>query len=202
MKYINLFPTVISSIILKDISNNEIQNYIKTLYKGEWVDDKNQNGCYTLEQNILDIPVFSKLKENILNLSKEYFKNLGFNDHNYKICNSWGNLVNINEQIFSHFHGNSFLSGVFYLGSNNSNISFQNPIDDKWLFKIQKTPQQISKPQTWGKYYKTPKQNELILFPSWLVHGVDKSKIDKRLSIAFNIVPTGLIGSPAGFLQL
>ena len=202
MKYINLFPTVISSIILKDISDNEIQNYIKTLYKGEWIDDKNQNGCYTLEQNILDIPVFSKLKENILNLSKEYFKNLGFNDHNYKICNSWGNLVNINEQIFSHLHGNSFLSGVFYLGSNNSNISFQNPIDDKWLFKIQRTPQQISKPQTWRKYYKTPKQNELILFPSWLVHGVDKSKIDKRLSIALNIEPTGLIGSPAGFLQL
>ena len=202
MKYINLFPTVISSIILKDISDNEIKKYKEILAKEPWWISNNRNGHSTDNQDILDLPVFLKLKNNILNLSKKYLKNLGFKDHDCKICNSWANLVNSNEEIFGHEHVNSFLSGVFYLSPTNSNIYFKNPIDDQWLFRVQKTSKQISKPQTWEEYCITPKQNQLLLFPSWLIHKVGKSEIDKRLSIAFNIIPTGLIGTPTAFIKL
>ena len=202
MKHINLFPTVISSTILKDISNNEIQNYIKKLYEEGWVQDTMGNGCTTDNQDVLDLPIFLKLKNNILNLSKEYFKNLGFKNYNFRICSSWGNLVNSNEQIRLHNHQNSFLSGCFYLSPFNSSIFFKNPLISNWLFFLGNKPLENQEPQTLEVYNITPKQNELLLFPSWLDHGVTKSQQDKRISIAFNILPTGLIGSSSSFAKL
>jgi len=206
MKYINLFPTVISSTILEDISKNEIKDYIKFLNKEEgWSKDQNSNGYYTENPMVLNKPIFSKLKNNILNLSKEYFKNLGFIDHNFRICNSWGNLVNKNEGIPPHFHRNSLISGCFYLSPNNSNIYFENPLEKKWLFSMEKEKRNnnnLKKPQTWDEYGITPKQNQLIFFPSWLPHIVSKSGVDKRISISFNIIPKGLIGAPSSFINL
>ena len=138
MEHINLFPTVISSSFLKDISKNEIEEYIKFLNEEGWSKDQSSNGYFTENPMILDELIFSKLKDNILNLSKEYFKNLGFIDHNFRICNSWGNLINKGESIPSHIHRNSLISGCFYLSSDNSNIYFENPLEKKWLFSMEK----------------------------------------------------------------
>lgn len=210
MKYINLFPTVVSSTMLEDISDNEIQNYIEILKKEQWGNgyddsDFSPNGKHTINQFILDLPVFSKLKNNILNLNKEYFKNLGFIDHNFRICNSWGNLINKGESIPSHIHRNSLISGCFYLSSDNSNIYFENPIEKEWLFVMEKEKENnnnLKKPQTWTQYGISPKPNQLIFFPSWLTHVTDKSKVDGRISIAFNIIPKGFVGTPTAFINL
>ena len=205
MEHINLFPTVISSSFLKDISKNEIEEYIKFLNEEGWSKDQSSNGYFTENPMILDELIFSKLKDNILNLSKEYFKNLGFIDHNFRICNSWGNLINKGESIPSHIHRNSLISGCFYLSSDNSNIYFENPLEKKWLFLMEKEKgnnNNLKKPQTWDEYDMNLKQNQLIFFPSWLTHIVDKSKVDGRISIAFNIIPKGLVGTPAAFINL
>jgi len=205
MEHINLFPTVISSSFLKDISKNEIEDYIKFLNKEGWSKDQKNNGYFTENPMVLDDPIFSKLKNNILNLSKEYFKNLGFIDHNFKICNSWGNLINKGEAIPSHIHRNSLISGCFYLSPDNSNIYFETPIEKKWLFSMEKkegNDNNPQKPQTWTQYGMNPKQNQLIFFPSWLTHITDESKVDGRISIAFNIIPKGLVGTPTAFINL
>ena len=205
MEHINLFPTVISSSFLKDISKNEIEEYIKFLNEEGWSKDQSSNGYFTENPMILDELIFSKLKDNILNLSKEYFKNLGFIDHNFRICNSWGNLINKGESIPSHIHRNSLISGCFYLSSDNSNIYFENPLEKKWLFSMEKEEgnnNNLKKPQTWAQYSISPKQNQLIFFPSWLTHIIGESKEDGRISIAFNIIPKGLIGNPTTFINL
>jgi len=205
MEHINLFPTVISSSFLKDISKNEIEDYIEFLNEEGWSKDQSSNGYFTENPMILDELIFSKLKNNILNLSKEYFKNLGFIDHNFRICNSWGNLINKDESIPSHIHRNSLISGCFYLSSDNSNIYFENPLEKKWLFSMEKeegNDNNPQKPQTWTQYGINPKQNQLIFFPSWLTHITDESKVDGRISIAFNIIPKGLVGTPTAFINL
>ena len=205
MEHINLFPTVISSSFLKDISKNEIGEYIKFLNKEGWSKDQSSNGYFTENPMILDEFIFSKLKNNILNLSKEYFKNLGFIDHNFRICNSWGNLINKGESIPSHIHRNSLISGCFYLSSDNSNIYFENPLEKKWIFSMEKKEENnnnLKKPQTWTQYGINPKQNQLIFFPSWLTHIIGESRVDGRISIAFNIIPRGLVGTPTTFINL
>ena len=205
MESVNLFPTVISSAFLKDISENEIKEYIKFLNEEGWLKDQNNNGYFTKNSMILDNPIFLKLKNNILNLSKKYFKNLGFIDHNFRICDSWGSLINKGESIPPHAHRNSLISGCFYLSSDNSNIYFENPLEEKWLFLMERKERNnnnLKKPQTWTSYSMNPKQKQLILFPSWLRHIIGESKVDGRTSIAFNIIPTGLIGNPTTFINL
>ena len=205
MESVNLFPTVISSSFLKDISKNEIKEYIKFLNEEGWLEDQNSNGYFTKNSMILDNPIFSKLKNNILNLSKKYFKNLGFIDHNFRICDSWGSLINKDESIPPHAHRNSLISGCFYLSSDNSNIYFENPLEEKWLFLMERKERNnnnLKNPQTWTSYSINPKQNQLILFPSWLTHIIGESKVDGRISIAFNIIPKGLVGTPTTFINL
>jgi uncharacterized protein (TIGR02466 family) len=202
MPFINLFPTVVFSSILEDISQNEIKNYIDIL-KDEKLIDYNNYGSSTLDQNILDIPIFSKLKNSILDFSKEYIKNLGFKDYDFQICNSWGNIVDKNEEIMKHKHLNSFLSGCFYLSPNNSDISFVYPLSDKWLFYLgERSFFDKEKPQTWETFRISPQQNQILLFPSWLEHFVHTSKNDNRVSIAFNLIPKGKLGKVTSIINL
>lgn len=34
-----------------------------------------------------------------------------------------------------------------------------------------------------------PRELQLVMFPSWLEHGVDECECDERISIAFNVQP-------------
>ena len=192
--FIDLFPTVLFQKNLEDISDNELQKYVKQVYNEESVAEYDNKGYTTKNQNLLNLPLFSKLKNHILYYSLNYFKELGYTDFDIQIICSWGNIVDTNHKIHKHFHTNSFISGCFYPTINPSPIMFTNPIDDKWTFTDIKdsTP---NKHRSWGSFKYFPKAKDMLLFPSWLLHEVIKSNQDGRVTIAFNIIPKGEIGT-------
>ena len=194
--FIDLFPTVIFQKNLIDISNQEINDYVKCVYTEEKVEEYNNKGYTTFNQQLVNLPIFSKLKNNILIYSKLYFKELGYKEFDIQIACSWGNVVDTNHDIQEHYHTNSFLSGCFYPTDNPSPISFNNHIDDKWTFFDVKE-HKPNKHRTWGSFKYFPKKKDILLFPSWLRHKVIQSKEDGRVTIAFNVIPKGEFGDLA-----
>ena len=113
----------------------------------------------------------------------------------FYITQSWINVVKPGENHEPHCHTNSIISGVFYVSAIEGDaIQFY---DSGTLLKnrieIEKSNANIHNSiiQTLDII-----NNVLVLFPSWLMHGVseNRSSTTNRISIAFNVFVKGTIG--------
>ena len=107
----------------------------------------------------------------------------------------WVNVPDTGGRQAMHNHANSFISGVVYLtpthpdartvfmkGVGNAEFSFKNdhagtttgPYNaDKWISPL-------------------PDPGDVVLFPSYLLHAVPTNTGPRRITLAFNAIPTGL----------
>ena len=142
---------------------------------------------------ILNKPELKKLKE-LLTAEVNYFTNKYLHyDNPFVITTSW--LVKIKKDKTNsyhyHNHKNSFLSGIVYLNNDDfGGTKFCN-FNQKSFYVI---PNQWNcfNSETYDIVYE---KNKLVLFPSYLPHQIIPHKSKKtRLSIAFNVFPTGSVG--------
>lgn len=130
-------------------------------------------------------PVKKIINENLSALQQNIFRN-----YDLSIQNIWFNTHETGSYNRLHAHGLCGLSGVYYLkcpeGSGKINFE-RNPfekniIEHLWFFCEQDfEARQI-------KFEITPKEGDLVFFPSWMPHWVDRSIIEEnRISVAFNI---------------
>ena len=194
MKILKLFPSLILGEVLSGISQEETFKYINYCKSLENEDDQ-INGKFSKNQKVLNNELFSSLSSTILDYSKKLLNSYNHVFEDLQISNSWVNILNKNERISTHFHSNSYVSGVYYL-TNASPIYFESPLNDKWSFIERFTLHDDS------KFKINPKPNLLLLFPSFLKHKVLPSDSDGRISIAFNIIPKGEFGEPTQKLYL
>ena len=110
------------------------------------------------------------------------------------INNIWININQYGNYNVPHVHHGSILSGTFYVKTpeNCGKIEFENPIDclmgsylQYWHFKKGET---YDSPWLSPTLEFTCEENKLIIFPSWLKHGVatNLNANEDRISIAFN----------------
>lgn len=132
----------------------------------------------------LSDPTFNTdtIKENKLNKFKKelekhievYSMDTPFFGNEYQIQNSWFTLMKKDNYIHIHNHGRSDISGVYYVQSSD---------DDGNLF--------FESPTQWNtnRIPIKPEVGQLLLFPSWLYHGVTNHTTDyPRISLSFNII--------------
>ncbi len=113
----------------------------------------------------------------------------------FKITTSWCVKLTPGEVVHHHNHRNCQWSAVFYYGEYTDNscaLSFQNPIRDHNPFLIDAAPN-MHNPMTTDISIK-PETNKLIIFPSWILHYSSPNRESTRYSLAFNVMPTGLVG--------
>jgi uncharacterized protein (TIGR02466 family) len=113
----------------------------------------------------------------------------------WSIKEMWVNVLETGGRQAMHNHANSFISGVVYLtpthpdsrtafmkAPGGTDFSFRNDHPgmtpsaysaDKWI-----SPQ--------------PEPGDLVLFPSYLMHAVPPNPGERRISMAFNAIPTRL----------
>jgi uncharacterized protein (TIGR02466 family) len=198
MKTFNLFPSIIGAETLDNINDKELFDIQKTLNEIPY-HEASINGSTSKDQRLLDIPTFQKLKNKILNSSRKYLNHLGHIYEDIQILNSWANIIKKNQFIQNHYHANSYISGVFYVGEG-SNIVFKNPLEALWSFTSPTTNDNIN---TVDEIKIKPESKLLLLFPSFLQHSVDPSLVEKsRYSIAFNVIPKGEFGNNTSKLYL
>ena len=173
-----------------NIKNKPLINYLLKLKKQ---DSKGRNisnptGWQSFDLNVGQ-NVFLELAKEIETNFVKYINSIPLYNK-FFISSMWGNLTGYKDYNIAHTHGNSVISGVYYLKTppNCGRICFYNPahegIDYLWEYCIKKFTIQNSSSWKIGV-----EDGDLLLFPSWLKHSVEPNlnKKEHRMSLAFNI---------------
>jgi uncharacterized protein (TIGR02466 family) len=196
MKVIDLFPKTIGVDVVDSLTDEMIE-YSK---KYSMLTD-GESGSLSQNQNVLDDEVFAAVKTEILAKADEFAKTVfGHIYDDLAISNSWLNIVEKDQQINLHKHTNSYLSGVFYL-TDGSPFTFYNVGNEAFHFQ----PESLNpnNPRVANSFNVNPSRGVVLLFPSTMYHMVQRSDEDKeRISLAFNIIPKGTIGSETNQIKL
>ena len=111
----------------------------------------------------------------------------------FEITTSWFTKTTKNQSCQFHNHNNCMISGILYLqtNENSGNIVFENFSNER--YKLEVDDYNVYNSTEWGL---APVDGLLVIFPSEVYHKIIENKSDTtRYSLAFNVVPTGLIGN-------
>ena len=189
MKHDKLFSTHIFLIdnVIPEKDILDIRKHIISTYNS---DTKNWQSIADLHKMI----IYDTLTDKILEYSKNVFDKLELKYDSFKITDMWSNVLKPGETHRPHTHSNNMLSGVYYVDAiETSGIIFTDPRPQAGVIQPD-VNKQILDNASIVKYDSAT--NRMILFPSWLQHYVPVNETNKnRISIAFNIMFKGLVGS-------
>ena len=176
-------------------TNIDTKKCVSMLKKDDFYFDKEKGvniSSATDSLYVLEDKRFKFLKDELLKEIKEFTMGTMGYSNKFDITTSWFTKTEPGQGSKTHNHNNCMISGVLYLQTkeNCGNISFQN-YDNK-RYKLQLKGLNLFNSPEWQI---EPKDGLLLLFPSEVYHNVLKNNSDTtRYSLAFNLVPTGLIG--------
>ena len=184
-----LFSIPVMKTNLLELNHDNLLDKIKKI---EYVNVGSNNALMSKSDQILDEKVFFKLKKIIIEKFNVYvYEVLQFKDVKFYINCSWANLHFSGHWGHSHYHPNSFYSGVYYphdVTEDIGSICFHPPDSHQTYIPASLDPQILEfNILNSRKWCFSPQKGDLLIFPSHLPHTVNlnKTKID-RYSIAFN----------------
>lgn len=120
----------------------------------------------------------------------DYKNSLKLDTEKLKISLSWANVCKNAEGLHPHCHPNSWISGIYYLTDNPSSTVFLSPLNPltKQGVVVQSSVPEFESSQWAGNF----SAGDMILFPSWIHHYVIPQDKGKRVTISFNVMPSGL----------
>jgi len=113
----------------------------------------------------------------------------------WSVKEMWVNVLETGGRQAMHNHANSFISGVLYLTPTHPDaqtVFMKSPGGTDFAFKndhARMTPGPFSADK-WVS--PAPQPGDLVLFPSYLMHAVPPNPGERRISLAFNAIPTRL----------
>jgi len=166
------------------------------LLKKEFKDNTiNAGGNYTSKNTtVLNNPNLKNFKDYIESQLDHYWHNVleYTDDTKLVITQSWINFNTKDTFHHIHQHSNSIISGVFYI-ENPTPIIFDRPSKTlfyPFVFKIKNNNSYNN-----NQYHVETKVNDLLIFPSSLLHMVDKNtNTNTRISLSFNTFVDGILG--------
>ena len=190
-KIISLFPIpVLASNIGRPIKKHEYE----FLNKNRSAKINKQNKI-SVDNNILADPTMREIKDFFLKGLNEYVDKIisPSTEVSPYITQSWLNWAENDQGHHLHNHPNSFLSGVFYINSNDDDtISFYRPVSTNNMLKFGVT--QLNE-YNYDKMNLNASLGTLYIFPSWMYHEVEARERDGvRISLAFNSFIKGETG--------
>lgn len=201
MDLVDIFPATIAVADLKTLTP-DLMAHARSLIDTDCGSNAVRgDGAYTREQQLLNLDVFAPVKQEILALCRDFAKAHSHQIDDLAICNSWGNVVQQGENIRYHRHANAYISGSFYLSDGSPfNILNQHHAN---LFNLEPAKIPGSNYRAMDSFTINPKPGRIILFPANLMHCVLPSQSQTpRYSIAFNVIPTGRIGSATSYMEI
>ena len=184
-----IFKIALCNCFLKLDNQVEFSNQLKKYSKQEGRQVSNFGGYQSKDLNLSDknFLSFIELVERQSNLFAKY---IGLKP-NLKMQNMWLNINSYKDSNLGHIHGESILSGVYYIDvpKDSGDIHFRPPYA---LFLPSYWPDKETEkftPFNSSHWEISPQNNQLIIFPAWLEHAVtpNKNKTKKRITVAFNM---------------
>jgi uncharacterized protein (TIGR02466 family) len=152
-----------------------------------------QSNSLNIVNNLEKNEIFKLLVSNISACGKVFAQELGIVP-SVGIQNMWINISKPGGYNINHVHPKSILSGCFYVKTpeNCGSIVFTNPIRDLMCaymdyWHLMDEGKLNNSPFSHMEWEISPKENDIVLFPSWLAHHVNDNKSNEdRISISFN----------------
>ena len=207
-KIIPIFPTALYTNILPE---QLVLDHIPLLDSENMLTEKDNisadsKGERSSDSYILSKESYKNLSSYILQHSTNYVKNYTpYAYKDFKFLQSWVSIKQPHHTHTSHFHANSFISGLLFYGESietTSNITFQKLQNHTHFHHPFKTGENFND-FTNSTVFVKHKPNLLILFPSTLYHSVSENTTNiPRKSLSFNIVPKEGFGLEETLTQL
>jgi uncharacterized protein (TIGR02466 family) len=140
-----------------------------------------------------------KFYEQQLKIYLEEIEGVNIDLAKLRITQSWLNKTKPGEFHPTHYHHNSYLSGVFYFNClPNDSINFDNRMNERQTL-IEFSKNKLTAWNGTGAVIRV-KEGDLVIFPSSLPHYVDvnETKDMERISLSFNTFPIGTLGEYNG----
>ena len=199
MRVEHLFP---EPVYFSNLDRALTKTELKTIAQYKEKTTNNQGNMRTKDSYVLEHKTFKNLKKDLNKKIIDYFNKIicCSNSTIPYITQSWINYTKENQFHHRHAHGNSYVSGVFFINADKEvdKIDFFKSGHRPFRFKV--TQFNIFNSTT-AAY---PIQGgDVILFPSSLPHGVDKKKGNNiRTSLSFNVFFKGTIGNKEELTEL
>jgi uncharacterized protein (TIGR02466 family) len=107
----------------------------------------------------------------------------------------WVNVLDTGGRQAMHNHCNSFISGVAYLTRTHPDtrtVFMKAPGGNDFSFKNDHAGV-VTGPYNADKWISMPPEpGDIVLFPSYLMHAVPPNPGERRITLAFNAIPTHL----------
>lgn len=183
-----LFSTpVFKTEIDSDICKNTLHE-IKKLKENDTGFDQGRN--WFSNDNLHQLEQFKEITD-IINIAlKNVLDFITIKRSSEYITCMWANSNKVGYMHPSHTHANSLFSGILYLqcpnGSGSTYFTDPRPAATVFNFEVEDPVAEWYNVNNWAH---PAKENALLIFPSWLQHGVDYSEIqndEERVTLAFN----------------
>ena len=193
----NFFPTpVFCNNIDIDVDTKEF------LLNSSFERMTSNNGNMSENPFILDNEVCKDFVDKLfcqLELFADSYLRIDDSHFEWYMQNSWVVEHNPNDFGHAHHHANSLISGVYYLDvpEHSGDITFHKPAGLTNIFHVSTDiPYKEYTPINCGTWSITPREGDIILFPSHLLHSIGENATNKlRYSLAFNFHIKGSLGS-------
>jgi len=189
--------------VYNDFKDNDLTDLVNYTKQVQYLE--NVSNLKSANYQIFEEQGFSFLKEYCTKAVNHYASDVLGWKVKLEIVTSWSNVTLKSASHHVHNHKNSILSGVFYLSDNNSALRFYNPFEIYEAFDLNNYDN-LDYHSFNSKFWDiTPLKNTLIVFPSWLDHGVVEQENDsERISLAFNtfLAKGQQLGRPYAFTGL
>lgn len=181
-----LFQTPVFVFNIYESGINNVDEILDTVYANIQEEAMNDDGIIqqTKNEQLHKNKKYSdivKYFESCLEEIKDWYN---FDAEQFSLTQMWVNKTLNGGHHPTHYHPNSYLSGVFYFGEG-GDICFKDPVD-KRLSQIM-----VQNELETLHFCHPPKRGLLLIFPSWLHHGTKNNHTDERWSLSFNSLPNG-----------
>lgn len=178
----------------------DITEIVKYFNSCEMNDALGGYGVISKNSYILDNPICKPLSDFIMACFKDFATNIMRYDYKeLQFAQSWLTYKTPGQSHRAHTHPNTLLAGVFYydIQPDDAAICFSKEV--KATGRSYLEPSLLSDyqqhPFSQEEVYFTPQQNNFIIFPSYLTHGVPPNTTNRvRKALGVNALTKGTLG--------
>lgn len=196
VRVFNLFPSPLYVTTYQG-DTSEIVKYFNSC---EMNDPLNGYGLISKNSYIIDNPICKPLADFFMFHLREFATNImRWNYEELQFTQSWLTYKKPGQFHRAHTHPNTLLAGVFYydVQENDAALCFSKEVKsyNRSFLEPSLLPDYQEHPYSQEEIYFQPKQNNFIIFPSYLTHGVPPNKTNRiRKALGVNALTKGKLG--------
>ena len=192
----NLFPTALY------VTNYRADTSVFTDYFNSQEMEEPTGGYGVISKNsyIVDDPICKPLADFFMRCFEDYATNImRWKYDELQFSQSWLTYKEPGQFHKAHSHPNTLLAGVFYYDfqPDDSALCFSQEVRgiNRSYLEPSLLDDHQQHPYSQEEIYFTPKQNDFIIFPSYMMHGVPPNKTNRtRKALGVNALTKGTLG--------